>query len=93
MCVFRVTDRQTPSGTFVRGTRLRGSRWTALVSELRRTPPLVRACSALGNRFAVLLTATADATYVELDGCGRILTPDGGFRQATTAVLTALRGV
>jgi hypothetical protein len=66
---------------------------SSTLTPRRTTPPAVRACSGLGNRFAVLLTATADATYVELDGCRRILTPDGGFRQATTAVLAALRAV
>jgi hypothetical protein len=91
VCVFRVTDRSAvPTGTFERGARLAGRQWATLVADLRRAPALVRACSGLGDRFAVVLSGRSDPIYVELDGCRRIRTPDAGFRQATPAVLADL---
>ena len=57
--------------------------WAGVVGALDAAPRLGTACTTLGTRFALLLAPASDVTYVELDGCRRVLLPDGGMRQAT----------
>ena len=91
-CIYRVTD-PTPAGTFERGARLHGAAWARLAEHLGRTPVDSTPCTASGRRFAELLLGAKGLVSIELDGCRRILTPDGGVRRATGAVLADLAAV
>jgi hypothetical protein len=95
VCVYRITDRQTPGGTFAAGSRLTGPAWRRLASDLAVAPAddAASTCSTVGSRFAVVEPGTAQEAYVELDGCRRILAPQGGFRASTDAVVADLRAV
>jgi hypothetical protein len=92
VCVYRVTD-PTPQGDFERGAKLRGRPWATLVAHLRATPPARPGCATVGRRFAEILLGEKGTLALELDGCRRILTPDGGLRQVTPAVLADLAAV
>ena len=47
-------------------------------------------CHTRHARFAVLRVGTGEAAYVDLDGCLRILSPDGTLRQGTKPLVTLL---
>lgn len=81
--VYGIDDRTTPAGSFRSGRRLRDAAWAGVVGALDAAPRLGTACTTLGTRFALLLAPASDVTYVELDGCRRVLLPDGGMRKAT----------
>jgi len=92
VCIYRA-EGSTLQGTFVHGWTLRRAAWSRLVAELKRTPPAPAGCTRPDSRFAWILLGDKGMVAVELDGCRTILAPDDGLRQATPAVLEALRAV
>jgi hypothetical protein len=50
-------------------------------------------CTLPRTTFAVLLPPHAPPAYVEIDGCHRVLRPDNGIAQATTAALAIINQV
>ena len=90
-CTYRITERgETPFGSFESGGRLEGAAWQVVLRALEAAPPAPIGCRVLGQRFIVLSADAGEPLYVELDGCRRVLTPDGGLRTATPQLLQEL---
>ncbi|MEH0971245.1 hypothetical protein V6U77_08955 [Micromonospora sp. CPCC 205546] len=72
LCVYEVSKSET--GNFVHGTVLEADRRTAIEKVLKAAGP-AEPCSAHASRFALLRSVTGGdpQTYVELDGCRRIM--------------------
>jgi hypothetical protein len=82
LCVFEVLKSDPGTGNFVHGTVLPVDRRTAIEHALKAAGS-AEPCSARASRFAVLRATTGEdpGTYVELDGCHRIMVtphPDAG---------------
>src|SRR5215212_2363688 len=92
-CTYAIDDRSaTPTGAFEAGRTITGPAWQDVRGALESAPPATRGCSTLGQRFAVLTADPGGNVYVELDGCRRVLLPDGGLRLATPRLLQDLAG-
>jgi hypothetical protein len=90
-CTYTIDERgDTPTGRYVSGGPTTVAVWRAVVLALRTAPPAPPGCTAEGRRFTVVNAAPYDSLYVELDGCRRVLLPDGGLRVATPRLLQAL---
>lgn len=74
LCVYELLDSEPGTGNFVHGTVLPVDRRTAIEQALKAAGSL-EPCSARASRFALLRPTTGDdpETYVELDGCHRIM--------------------
>jgi hypothetical protein len=75
LCVYEVPKSEPGIGNFVHGTVLPADRWTAVEHVLKAAGP-AEPCSAPASRFALLWSVTGgdrQTTYVELDGCHRIM--------------------
>jgi hypothetical protein len=92
-CTYRVTERgQTPVGSFEAGRTLDAAAWQVVLRVLETAPAAPDGCTTVGQRFATLSTDDTQTLYVELDGCRRVLTPDGGLRAATPRLVQELTG-
>jgi hypothetical protein len=97
LCVYEVSKSEPGTGNFVHGTVLPADRRTAIERALRAAGP-AESCSGPASRFALLWsTAGGDPeTYVELDGCHRIMVvgwvlySDGPFMAQGDAALAEL---
>jgi hypothetical protein len=78
LCVYEVSKSEQGTGNFVHGTVLPADRRTAIGRALRAAGP-VASCSGPASRFALLWpTSGGDPeTYVELDGCRRVMVVGG----------------
>jgi hypothetical protein len=74
LCVYEVTNSEPGTGNFVHGTVLPADRRTAIEHALKAAGP-AEPCSAHASRFALLRSVAGGdpQTYVELDGCRRIM--------------------
>ncbi|NBE80178.1 hypothetical protein [Micromonospora rubida] len=74
LCVYDVPKSAPGTGNFVHGTVLPADRRTAIEHVLKAAGP-AEPCSAHASRFALLWSVTGGdpQTYVELDGCYRIV--------------------
>lgn len=76
---------------FIRGTRLDSVQESALVHELSLVgdSPAPK-CSQTATRFAVLFVTDAAGVGVELDGCQRVLWPDGYLSPAPASLIQTI---
>lgn len=74
LCVYEVLKSEPGTGNFVHGTVLPADRRTAIEQALKAAGS-AEPCSARASRFALLWPTTGGdpETYVELDGCHRIM--------------------
>ena len=92
VCVYdRITSATVPVGQFAAGRTLTGPVLTGTLTELDRAGETLP-CTLRHTRFAVLLpTSTAGSwAMVELDGCARLLRPDGTTGQLDQRTAAAL---
>jgi hypothetical protein len=81
-----------PTGELQSGHTLTGADAAALMSALANTGPAL-ACSAVPTRFAVLTDPQQPSwVVVELDGCQRLVFPDGTLGQLNPTVIRQLSG-
>ncbi|TDC40042.1 hypothetical protein E1211_02045 [Micromonospora sp. 15K316] len=78
LCVYEVRKSEPGTGSFVHGTVLTPQRSAAIGRALREAGP-VRVCTEQASRFALLWATTGEdpQTYVELDGCHRVMVVRG----------------
>ena len=84
----------TPAGDFVRGMKLNSARQSTIEQTLNMNaedpaPP----CTSKATRFAVFFGIGADGVAVELDGCQRVLWPNGFTSPAPAMLLEAIAGL
>ncbi len=92
VCRYRVEAPDAAAGTFLAGARLDGDGWRDLVRAVAAPTSTARPCTETPTEIAVVEeVAGGDPAYVELDGCRRILTPDGGLRRAGTDLVALVR--
>ncbi|MEU5567861.1 hypothetical protein [Micromonospora musae] len=74
LCVYGVRKSEPGTGNFVHGTVLPPQRGAAIGRALREVGP-VAVCTEQASRFALLWATTGEdpQTYVELDGCHRVM--------------------
>jgi hypothetical protein len=90
----------TPTGTFARVVPIGPDAATRLVQAAgSSSTPGLEGCAAAGTTFATFPVEATDASSdpvpvltAELDGCGRLLTSDGGARPLSEELTTLLRG-
>lgn len=87
LCVYELLKSDPGTGNFVHGTVLPPERRTAIGQALRGAGP-VAACTEQASRFALLRSTSGGdpQTYVELDGCHRIMVV-GGVRPPGRTVM------
>ncbi|MET7750404.1 hypothetical protein [Micromonospora sp. NPDC005367] len=78
LCVYELSKNDPGTGNFVHGTVLPPERQTAIGQALRQAGP-VAVCTEQSRRFALLWPTSGEdpQTYVELDGCHRIMVVGG----------------
>jgi hypothetical protein len=91
-CRYDIEAADVLTGTFAAGARLEGRLWRDLVRALAAAGA-ARPCTDPPGALALIGTPGGEIAYVELDGCRRILTPDGGLRQATFDLVARVRGL
>jgi hypothetical protein len=93
VCLYdHISGGAAPTGELQSGHTLTGADATALVSALANTGAAL-ACSAVPTRFAVLTDPQqASWVVVELDGCQRLVFPDGTLGQLNPTVIRQLSG-
>lgn len=84
-------DNRVVDGLPIGGGALSADQASDLAGRLNALWP-ASPCHAVHQRFAVLTAPGVDAVYVELDGCLRVLTADGAFRQGNAEVTAAVTG-
>ncbi len=93
-CTYTIDERgDTPVGQYVSGGTTTVAIWRAVILALRSAPSAQPGCTTEGRRFTVVDAAPYGSLYVELDGCRRVLLPEGDVRVATPRVLQELARV
>jgi len=93
VCIYEVPaghkDDELPVGDFVRGAVLEKAASAQLCWAVHDQP--ANSCGAHSTRFAVLMNVdSGDVSYVEMDGCFRVMPSQGGLRQGEQALADLL---
>jgi hypothetical protein len=90
VCTYRnAGGEQPPAGVLSGGREARGEQLAELLAALEGAGP-ARSCRRQHSAFALLRPVGGGEAYVELDGCRRVLAPDGTLRQADAQLIRLL---